>query len=147
MEDFQERDSGWSLGEILSLVVNINRYEPLRGGFSTFVKLPADIQEKKAVVNIKNRDKYCFCVGRHRSINEAKDHVDRSSSYPHYSSVLKYEGINFPIALKDVAKFEKINNLSINVYGIEKSKKNSELVPLYLIVNKSDKSKIHLLMV
>ena len=73
--------------------------------------------------------------------------MNRLSSYPHYSSVLNYEGIHFPIALKDVSKFEKLNNLSINVYGIEKSKKNCEIVPLYFSVNKFDKSRIHLLMI
>ena len=73
--------------------------------------------------------------------------MNRPSSYQHYSSVLKYEGIHFPIALNDVSKFEKLDNLSINVYGIEKSQKNSEIVPLYLSANKSDKSIIHLLMV
>ena len=59
--------------------------------------------------------------------------------------MLKYEGINFPIALKDVSKFEKLNNLSINVCGIEKFKNKSKIVPIYLSVNKSDKSTIHLL--
>ena len=147
VEDFQERDSGWTMREILNLVVNMNRYDPIRGGFSTFVELPVDVQEKKAVVNIKNRDEFCFLWAVTAALNLAKDHVDRPSSYPHYSSVLKYEGINFPIALKDVSKFEKLNNLSINVYGIEKSKKNCEIVPLYSSVNKSDKSRIHLFMI
>ena len=81
------------------------------------------------------------------ALNPANDHVDRPSSYPHYSSVLKYEGMNFPIALKGVSKFEKLNNLSINVYCIEKSKKKSKIVPVYLSANKSDKLKIHLLMI
>ena len=147
VEDFQERDSGWTMREILNLVVNMNRYEPIRGGFSTFVELPADVREKKAVVNSKNRDEFCFLWAVTAALNPAKDNVNRLSSYPHYSSVLKYEGINFPIALKDVSKFEKLNNLSINVYGIEKSKKNCEIVPLYLSINKSDKSRIHLLMI
>ena len=53
-EDFQERDSGWTMREIINLPVNINRYESLHSGFSTFVELLADIQEKK--VNIKNRE-------------------------------------------------------------------------------------------
>ena len=51
VEDFQERDSGWTMREILNLVVNMNRYEPFRGGLSTFVELPAHIQHKNAVVN------------------------------------------------------------------------------------------------
>ena len=109
VEDFQERDSGWTLREILNLVVNMNRYDPIHGGFSTFVELPADVQEKKAVVNIKNRDEFCFLWAVTAALNPAKDHVDRPSSYPHYSSVLEDEGINFPIALKD----PNLKNLTI----------------------------------
>ena len=146
VEDFQERDSGWTMREILNLVVNMNQYEPIHGGFSIFVELLADIQHKKAVVNIENEDEF-FLWAVTAALNPAKHHVNRPKSYPHYSSVLKYEGINFPIALKDVSKFEKLNNLSINVYSIEKSKENCEIVPLYLGVNKSDKSRIHLLMI
>ena len=147
VEDFQERHSGWTLCEILNLVVNMNRYDPIHGGFSTFIELPADVQEKKAAVNIKNQDEFCFLWAVTAALNPAEDHVDRPSSYPYYSSVLKYKGINFPIALKDVSKFEKLNNLSINVYGIEKSKKNCEIVPLYLSVNKFHKLRNHLLMI
>ena len=86
--------------EILNLVVNMNRYDPICGGFSTFVEIPADVQEKKAVVNIKNRNEFCFLWALTAALNPAKDNVNRQSSYPHYSSVLKYEGINFPIALR-----------------------------------------------
>ena len=83
VEDFQERDSGWTLREIFNLVVNMNRYDPIHGGFSTFVELPADVQEKKAVVNIKNRDEFCFLWAVTAALNPTKDHVDRPSSYPH----------------------------------------------------------------
>ena len=60
------------------------------------------------------------------------DNSCATSSYPHYSSELKYEGINFPMRLIDIPKFEKMNGLSINVYSIEKVKQGiSEIVPLY----------------
>ena len=45
--DFRKRDLGWTMQEIINVVVNIYRYEPLRGSFWAFVKLPADIQEKR----------------------------------------------------------------------------------------------------
>ena len=60
VEGFQEQGSGWTLIEIVNLMVNINGYAPLQGALSTFVKLPQDIQNKKAVVNVKNTDEYCF---------------------------------------------------------------------------------------
>ena len=147
VEDFQKRDSGWTVREILKLVVNMNRSGPIRDDFSTFVELPADIQHKKAVVNIENEDEFCFLWAVTAALNTTRDNLNRPKSYPHYSLVLKYEYINFPIALKDVPKFLKIKNLSINVYGIEKFKKKSGIVPLYLSANKSDKSRVHLFMI
>lgn len=146
VEEFEQRDSGWTMHEIVNLVVNINKYEPLRGGLCTWVTLPQDIQKKKAVVNIKNNDEFCFLWSVTAALYPADNHGDRCSSYPKYSSVLKYDGIDFPIALKDISKFEKMNNLKINVYGVEKSGEKSEIVPLHLSKNKSDKSTIHLLM-
>ncbi|XP_043285742.1 uncharacterized protein [Venturia canescens] len=147
IEEFQERDSGWSLREIINLVVNINQYSPLRGALSTFVTLPHDIQKKKAVVNIKNDDEFCFLWAVTAALHPMHKNVDKLSSYSQYLSELKHDGINFPITLNSIPKFEKMNNLTINVYGIEKCKQKSEIVPLYLSKNKSEKPTIHLLMV
>lgn len=60
LEDFQERDSGWALYEILQLKLNINRYDPINVGISTYADVPKFIQSTKAVLNIKNSDEYCF---------------------------------------------------------------------------------------
>jgi len=49
LEEFQERDSGWALSRILDLMINVNRYNPIRAG--CYVKLPRDITTKKAVIN------------------------------------------------------------------------------------------------
>jgi hypothetical protein len=52
----------------------------------------------------------------------AKKNANRISSYPHFKDVLKYQNIQFPITIKDVRKFEKHNNLAINLYCFERSK-------------------------
>jgi len=46
------------------------------------------------------------------------------SSYPHYTTVLTLisDDIEFPMTLKNIGKFERLNNVSINVYGIEEQK-------------------------
>ena len=49
----------------------------------------------------------------------AKNHVDRKSLYPHYTTVLNLANIEFLITFKDIPKFENLNNISINVYSIE----------------------------
>ena len=43
----------------------------------------------------------------------------RESSYPHYTTVLNLTNIEFPMTLKDISKFEWLNAVSINMYGIE----------------------------
>ncbi|XP_015605521.2 uncharacterized protein LOC107272660, partial [Cephus cinctus] len=104
VEDFQERESGWSLVEIINLAVNINRYIPIHGGLSTFIELPKEVQSKKAVVNIRNNDPYCFLWSVTAALHPVKNNVSVIGSYPHFSSVLRYEGLNFPIGLKDISK-------------------------------------------
>lgn len=146
-EEFQEKDSGWSLVEIVNLSVNINRYVPLRGGSSTYTQLPKFIRDKKAVVNIKSNDPYCFLWAVTAALFPTYSNSTATSSYPHFSSVLQYDGLTFPISLDSISKFEKLNDLSINIYGIERDerKKNKVIVPIYLSQRKSNKPTIHLL--
>jgi len=51
LEEFQERDSGWALSRILNLIVNINKYNPMRAG--CHIKLPREIMLKRAVINVQ----------------------------------------------------------------------------------------------
>jgi len=57
-DDFQLKDSGWSLQEILHLELQICKQEIVAG--SSYVPLPDFIQNKKACINPKNMDEYCF---------------------------------------------------------------------------------------
>jgi len=52
----------------------------------------------------------------------AKRKLKRKSSYPYYTTVLTFDNVEFPITLKNIGKFEHLNNVSINVYGIEEQK-------------------------
>lgn len=112
----------------------MNKYNPLRA--SSYIKLPKQIQGKKAVINIENEDECCFAWAVVSALFEPRGHVGRTSSYPNYQRVLNFEGISFPVKLKDIAKFENLNNISINVYGLENTYKGNkyavEIVgPLY----------------
>ncbi|KAK5639113.1 hypothetical protein RI129_011605 [Pyrocoelia pectoralis] len=131
LEEFAEKDSGWALHEILHLKVNINSYIPLKGGISTYVKVPHFIALKHAVINVRNNDNCCFLWAVVSALYPAQNHVDRTSSYPHYSQVLNYGSIQFPIKLSDIKKFEKLNNLKINLFCI----KGKNVVPFLLSDN------------
>lgn len=55
---FQAGGSGWALERNIHLCRNIAEYQPFRG--SSYIPLPTIIEKKKAVINIKNEDEYCF---------------------------------------------------------------------------------------
>jgi len=56
------------------------------------------------------------------ALHPAEKKPERESSYPHYSTVLNLKDIEFPMTLKNIGKFEQLNNVSINIYGIEEQK-------------------------
>lgn len=131
---FEEKDSGWALFEILNLKLNINNYCPIAA--CGYVDLPLKIKNKKAIVNVKNNDVYCFLWAVVSALYPVVINSNRISSYPHFSKVLKYESISFPMQLKSIPKFEKQNNISINVYTFIK---DYEIVPIFLSNNHVEK--------
>lgn len=140
IEEFQDRDSGWTFLSSSHLEVNINKYQPLRG--SGFIELPAAIKAKKACVNIRNNDEFCFLWSVVAALYPAKSHPERVSSYPDFRSVLNSKDLTFPLSFSDIARFE-VNNpgVCIYIYGI---KNNTIIGPLYKPKTVTEKV-IHLL--
>jgi len=133
LEEFQERDSGWALSRIHNLLVNINKYNPMRAGCN--IKLPREIMLKRAVINVKSNDNACFAWAVVAALYPAEWNVDRESSYPHYTTVLNLQDIEFPMTLNQIKKFELLNGISINVYTME----DKNIVPIRLCEHKKDK--------
>lgn len=140
IEEFEERESQWTLHSVTKLEVNINKYNPIRVG--TYIDLPSQIKLKNACVNVKNMDEQCFKWAVLSALHPAEQHSYRISKYIMYKDELDLTGIQFPVTLKDVHKFEKQNNISINVYGL--CLKNSKFicVPLSLTSEKKNKEDI-----
>ncbi|KAJ8915272.1 hypothetical protein NQ315_014780 [Exocentrus adspersus] len=150
LEELCEKDSGWALLEVFHLKVNINNFSPLKGGTSTYVSLPDFISRKRAVINVKNNDSFCFLWAVVLALYPAENkHPERITSYPHFKDVLKYDSIQFPIKLNDIKKFEKLNGLCINLYCIEKKNvlplslseyRNNNREPINLLVLSTENS-------
>jgi len=63
---------------------------------------------------------------------------EQESLYSHYSTVLNLKDTEFSITLTQIKKFENQNNISINVYCIEKEEELS-IVPIRFVDRKVDK--------
>lgn len=123
LEEFQEKDSGWALVSFLRIEVNINKYQPLRA--SSFFKLPLQLMKKKACINVKNNDEFCFkwaiisALDENVEVNHDRPSVYKISDIAMETievngNVLNFSNMEFPLMVKDVNIFEA-NNPTISV--------------------------------
>lgn len=145
LSEFQEMLSGFGLSKIHSLEININKFEiasSLLG--SSYIELPKEIANKHACVNVQNfKDNACFAWAILSALYPVKKNNNRTTSYPNYKDIFNLYNITFPMPIKDILIFEKNNNLSINVYGLQLKRKTTKsnksffnIVPLRLTKNK-----------
>ena len=115
--------SGWIFYKIIKLELHTVSYRPLRG--NTWVSLPKELADKKALINMKNKDNKCLlhCVGR--ALNPTNNHPERiDKELMEKEDTLNMKGIEYPVSLKDISKFEKQNpEISITVLGYNEKDK------------------------
>ncbi|GFW91766.1 DNA_pol_B_2 domain-containing protein [Trichonephila clavipes] len=122
-EDFEGRDSGWTLDEILRLEVRTNRYSPFRGS-SSFIEVPKQIAETKAIINVINKkDSQCFMWSILAALYPNTSNPNKTSSYVPHLNKLNFDGISFPTPLNEVKNFPKMNDIGINIYSFEEDLK------------------------
>ena len=121
-QQFQNRGSGWQFSKVETLDINIDPFEPLYG--SSYIPLPKKIADKNAIINVKNSDdNQCFKWAVTSAIYTAKNHPERLNTKMRINSeTFNWKGIEFPVSLKQIDKFEKQNPFAVNVFGIEGEK-------------------------
>ena len=120
---------------MLKLELGIAVYVPLEG--SSYLKLPKQLEDKKAVLNIQNDDEKCFLWSVLASLHPVsrRDQPHRLHHYKQYVNELNVGGIEFPMRVNQIAKFERQNTtISVNVFGYEER----ELFPLYITKEKKE---------
>ena len=126
MATFQSGGSVWRLYSIIKLELHTTRYNPLRG--ETWIPLPKELANKKAIINMQNKDNKCFLWCVLRALNPKDNHPERvDKELKLKENTLNMDGIEYPVSLKDIDKFEKQNpTISITVFGY----KEKEVHPL-----------------
>ncbi|KAF2885308.1 hypothetical protein ILUMI_20874 [Ignelater luminosus] len=111
--------------------------EPIRG--SSYMALPSEIAKKRGVIKVKNNDDACFAWAVTSALHPAAKNSGRVSLYLHYTSVLNLESITFPMTINKIKKFEKQNQISINVFMLEKTNKGLKVVSAKITKQKLDR--------
>ena len=147
--DFIRLGSGWILDEVDHLDVTFNKMNPLGGG--TYMDLPKFIADKKACINVKNNDNKCFMWSLLAATFSADKNPQRTSNYLDHVHHFHFNNIQFPVQLKDIPKFETLNNINVVVIGCEKDTfrpvycnrnpniQDRKTIPLLIIYNEDAK--------
>ena len=119
--------SGWIFYKIIKLELHTVSYRPLRG--NTWIPLPKELADKKAIINMKNQDNKCFMWNVLRALNPTNNHSERiDKELMEKEDTLNMKGIEYPVSLKDIDRFEKQNpEISITVLGFNE---NDKVYPL-----------------
>ena len=135
---------GWRLHSIIRLQLHTAEFIPLRE--SSYIELPKGLKDKKAIINMKNDDDKCFlwCVLRALCpVKKNKERLDKTLKSN--IETLNTTGINYPVSLPDIKKFECLNsNISITVFGYNEKDK---VYPLRISEHSNRFYKIKLLLI
>ena len=122
IELYTAKGSAWFFKEVDKLEIHTVEYNPTKG--SSYIDLPKWIKDKGAIINLKNKDDRCFLWCILRYLHPRDRDKERIKDLEKYEFSLNTKGINFPMALKDISKFEKLNPElpGINVFSVDDKK-------------------------
>ena len=97
--------TGWRLESIIDIKLYTAEWVPLNA--SSYMELPTYLKNKRAIINMKNKDDKCFlwCVLRALNpVEKNKERVDKDLIGK--QDTLNMKGIKYPVSLQDINKFE-----------------------------------------
>ena len=109
--------SGWVLEKIIDIKLHTAKWDPLNAG--SYIDLPTNLKNKKAIINMKNQDDKCFLWCVLRALNPKNNHPERvDKDLISKQDTLNMKGIKYPVSFRDINRFESLNsNTSITVLG------------------------------
>ena len=145
------RNSKFVFDRVLHMDIDFHRLNLMRG--SSYVLLPDWLNKKKAIINPKNSDMECFkwaVITAMKWEEIDRDH-QRVSKLKRYEGEFDWSGLEFPVSLRDINKFERNNEIGVNILAIEnkkiyicrKGKDYDRIVNLMLIANVENPNKKH----
>ena len=115
--------SGWIFVEVESLVLHTSIWDPLKAG--SYIDLPPFLKNKKAIINMKNKDNKCFMWCVLRALNPKDKNAERiDEDLQSKQDTINMNGIRYPVNFRDVDRFESQNpEISITVLGYNKDER------------------------
>ena len=119
IQSYAQDGSAWQFKEVEQLEIHTTEHNPLKG--SSYIDLPKWIKDKKAIINIKNKDNKCFLWCILRYLHPKERDAEWIGDLKKYEYSLNTKGITFPMGENDIVKFENLNPdlPGINVFYLD----------------------------
>ena len=112
-------ESGFTLDSIIHLDIRFHKLQLTQG--NSYIELLSWIYNKKAVLNPRNEeDEECFkwaviAALHHEDIQKDSKRISKLKSY---SNLYNWEGMDFPVTVSQIDKFEKNEDIAVKVLYI-----------------------------
>ena len=110
-------NSRFVFDEFLYLDVNFHQLNLTRG--NSYLPLPDWLVRKKAIVNPHNDNEECFKWSVIAAERVGMKDPQRVSNLRKFMDNYHWSGLEFPVSIKDIGKFETRNDISVNVLAVE----------------------------
>ena len=87
---------------------------------------------------MQNEYDKCFQWAVLFALHSAIKHADRVTKYKIFEGELNFEGIEFSVAPRQIAKFEHQNDMSINLYILKEKDEKFEVSPCHVSKSKKE---------
>ena len=135
IKEFIRNGSGWSVLHIDKITLHVASYTPTSA--SSYIKTPKYLIGKRAIVNVQNNDNKCFVWAVLSALHPQVKHTEKVTKYLEFESKWNFTGIEFPLNINNVKKFENLNPaISINVFACDDK---VGVYPVYITSYKSRK--------
>ena len=135
---FSTGGSGFVIQKIDHLDITLTNSSPSEGAVILLRRPPClettVWKRLENLLNIRNRDTNCFAYSVIAALFPENKHRERQIKYKSNLQKPNFDNIELSMSLTNVPKFEKQNNIGINVFGFDKNK----ILPIYLSLIKTD---------
>ena len=117
IENLALLNSRFVFNEFLYLDFNFHQLNLTRG--SSYLPLPDWLVRKKVILNPHNDDDECFKWSVITAENAGMKDPQRVSNLRKFMDNYDWSGLEFPVSIKDIGRFETRNNISVNILAVE----------------------------
>ena len=113
-------NSRFIFNEVLFIDINFHQLNLTRG--SSYIPLPDWVSRKGGVISPKNEnDEECFKWAVIAALHheEIRPHPERNSNLARFEDNYDLGRLKFPLPIKGISEFEKRNDVSVNVLGVD----------------------------